>query len=139
MKRHSRLLDWLLILVAVSVGCGVWWWRQEPVNPLVGSWRVKSMADTVVVFERDGSLSVFEKGKLDQKASYRANFATRPAQLDVSINRHGAIGREGTEIYRMICEITPKGQLRVQDGVPKGTRPTDFTDKADVMEREPAP
>ena len=138
MKSRSRLIDLLLILVVIALGGGGWWWRQRPANPLVGSWKVlsKSSGGTVVVFDPNGRLEVWENGKREQEeARYRVDLATSPAQLDVSINRHGIVGQEGTQTYRMICELTPTGQLRVEEGHPKETRPVAFTQKAEIMER----
>ncbi|MBT9588072.1 hypothetical protein IV102_32345 [bacterium] len=133
MKNRSRLIDLLLIVVVIALGCAGWWWRQSPVNPLVGRWRVlsKSSGGVTVVFAPDGHLEVWEKGKREQEeARYRVDLTTSPGQLDVSIHRNGR-----TETYRMICEFTPTGQLRVQEGHPKETRPVAFTQDAEVMER----
>lgn len=127
-----RLWDLVIILGVIALACSGWWWHRRTPDPIVGSWRVEEQQKLFVTFSSQGEMLVHNgKQQLEGRGTYRVDWSNRPAHLDIEVVRDG----RSPETYRMLCEITPKGQLRVQEGYPKEQRPTQLSQKATLLTR----
>jgi len=131
MFRMRRLWDLVIILGVIALICSGWWWHRRTPDPIVGSWRVEDQQKAIVTFSPQGEMLVHTGSKkFEGRVTYRVDWSSRPAHLDIEVRDGGP-----PKTYRMLCEITPKGQLRVQEGYPKEQRPSGLTEEATLLTR----
>lgn len=128
MKSKRRGLEFAIVLVALALAFMIV--GRRPANFLLGSWEVDAHGrHYTVVFEKNGRASASAREMAQPvKVRYEANFATSPVHLDVW-------AEDEPQPYRMLCELTPGGELRVQETLPDRSRPARLDERAVVLRR----
>lgn len=116
MKAKRRRLEWGILLLAGALG--VWMSLRRPANFLLGSWVVEAHGrHYTVVFDRSGQATARAPEMAEPvKVRYQADFSSKPVTLDVW-------AEDDPNPYRMLCELTQGGELRIQETLPNRTRP----------------
>jgi hypothetical protein len=128
MKSKRRGLEFAIVLIALALTFLVV--GRRPPNFLLGSWEVDTHGrHYTVVFETSGQATASAPEMSEPvKVRYEANFASSPVPLDVW-------AEDEPQPYRMLCELTSGGELRVQETSPDRSRPLRIDERAIVLRR----
>lgn len=126
----KRLYD-LLFLLAVAAVIGLM--ARPATNPesrLYGAWTFQDDAKRVVItFNPDHTLVARLGDGENEHATYRTDFTTTPAQMDVQRTGQG-------DTVKTIFELMPDGRLRLMDNNAGRPRPESFGERTLVLTRQ---
>ena len=123
-----RKLD-LFFLLVVAALLGMMLRPEQPEARLYGSWEFRDGEETVVVtFKPDHIVDVLEDAHKIEHATYRTDFSTTPARMDLTLKDKDQV--------QTIFELTPEGELRIEDTQAGQPRPTRFGEKTIVLKRQ---